>query len=120
VLVGVAIALLPIGVHFAGDPLLRLRDLDPELSPPAATAECGSPLGSLKTTAKGTSLHELARVHACREAARRRLLIAAAVAGAIIMFGLVARAAAGRGGLVHLLRSGAEPGTKPPVPVASG
>lgn len=115
VLVAVALALLPVRVHFASDPLLRLRDLDPELSPPAATADCGSPRNSLNTSAKGTSLYELARASACRDAGRRRLAVAAAAGSLIIVLGLVGAASVQRGRL-----GTSRPSTAPIAPVPSG
>jgi hypothetical protein len=99
VLVGLAIALLPVRVHFASDPLLRLRDLDPELSPPAATADCGSPRHAADTAAKGTSLYELARASACRDAGRRRLAVALAAGCNIVLLGLIGAVSVSRGGL---------------------
>lgn len=116
VVVGVAIALIPVQVQFAGDPLLRLRDLDPELSPPAATADCGSPRQSLNTEARGTSLYELARANACRDAGRRRLAVALATGASIVALGLVGAASVDRGGLRLPAR---QPSTTPLVPVPS-
>lgn len=99
VLVAVLTALLPVRVHFAGDPLLRLRDLDPELSPPVATADCGSPRHARNATARGTSLYELARASACRDAGQRRLAVALAAGAALVVLGLVGAASISRGGL---------------------
>jgi len=99
ILVGVVIALVPVRVQFAQDPLLRLRDLDPELSPPAATADCGSPRASSRATARGTSLYEVARAAACRDAGRRRLAVAVATGAAVVMLGLVGAAGVDWGGL---------------------
>jgi hypothetical protein len=112
ILVGVVIALVPITVHFGGDPLLRLRDLDPELSPPAATAECGSPASALDTTPRGTSLYELARASACQDAGRRRLAVAIATGAGIVMLGLVGAASVGR-----VDRGSLRPSKTPPAPV---
>lgn len=93
VVVAVALAVIPVTVHFADDPLLRLRQLDPQLSPPAATADCGSPLRSLNTRATGTSLFDLALASACRHAARRRVLIAVAGGSILVLAGLLGLAA---------------------------
>lgn len=91
VLVAVVFALVPVSVTFGDDPLLRLRELDPELSPPPNTAHCGSPVRSLDVPPGGTSLHELARANACEDAARRRLAAAVAGGAVIFVFGLVGR-----------------------------
>ncbi len=112
VLVGAVIAVLPVRVQFARDPLLRLRDLDPELSPPAATAECGSPARSINVKPRGTSLYELARARACQDAGRRRLLIAWATGDVIVIVGLI--------GIVGVDRGGHRPSKAPPAPVPSG
>ena len=79
----VVFALVPVTVRFGDDPLLRLRELDPELSPPPTNAVCGSPVRSLSVEPVDTSLYELARASACEDAARRRL--AAAVAGGLLI-----------------------------------
>jgi hypothetical protein len=89
VALAVVFALIPVGVHFDSDPLLRLRQLDPELSPPAPTAQCGSPITNLRTEPTGTSLYEIARAHACQEAGIRRLLVAVAAGSLLVMLGLV-------------------------------
>ncbi len=112
--VGLVIALVPVRVEFAGDPLLRLRDLDPELSPPAAAADCGRPRQASRVTAQGTSLFELARARACRDAGRRRLAVALATGGTMVALGLVGAASVARGGLMPH-----RPSTKPPAPVPS-
>jgi hypothetical protein len=96
VAVAVVFALIPVGVRFDSDPLLRLRQLDPELSPPAATAVCGSPVSNLRNEPTGTNLYEIARAHACEEAGFRRLLIAVAAGSLIVMFGLVGLAGSTR------------------------
>jgi hypothetical protein len=93
VALAIVFAVLPVGAGFENDPLLRLRELDPQLSPPAATAVCGSPLRNLQTQPEGTSLYEVARSHACQEASRRRLLVAVAIGSALVMLGLVGLAA---------------------------
>ena len=92
-LVTVVFALVPVTVRFGDDPLLRLRELDPELSPPPTNAVCGSPVRSLNVQPRDTSLYELARANACENAGRRRL--AAAVAGGlvIVVVALLGRAA---------------------------
>ncbi len=98
-LIGVALAIvfavIPVGVRFDNDPLLRLRQLDPMLSPPEATAVCGSPLRNLRNEPEGTDLYEVARAHACQEAGSRRLLVAVATGSAIVMLGLVGLAEGG-------------------------
>jgi hypothetical protein len=90
---GLAVAaifvVVPVGTNFGDDPLLRLRQFDPELSPPDTTALCGSPLRAVRTTSDGTTLYELARDRACQDAAQRRLLVAVALGSAIVMLGLV-------------------------------
>jgi hypothetical protein len=89
VVVAVVLLLVPVGTDFSGHPLLRLRQLDPELSPPAPTARCGRPLAALRDTAGNTTLYELARADACREAARRRVAVAFAAGGVILVAGLL-------------------------------
>jgi hypothetical protein len=93
VALAVVLALMPVSVRFDNDPLLRLRQLDPELSPPAATAACGSPVRNLRDEPTGTNLYEIARAHACEEAGVRRLLVAVAAGSLLVMFGLVGLAA---------------------------
>lgn len=112
--VGLVVALVPVRVQFGSDPLLRLRDLDPELSPPAATVDCGRPRQASQATARGISLYELARASACRDAGRRRLAIALATGAAIVVLGLVGAASVTRGGLPRPRLS-----TAPPAPVLS-
>lgn len=85
----VVLALIPVGTDFGNDPLLRLRELDPVLSPPDTTALCGSPLRTFNAEPNGATLYELARSNACRAAARRRLLVAVATGSAIFMLGLI-------------------------------
>jgi hypothetical protein len=85
----VVFAILPVSARFADDPLLRLRQLDPELSPPTASAVCGSPVRNLNPTPTGPTLYELARADACQEATRRRLGAALATGGVIVMVGLL-------------------------------
>jgi HEAT repeat protein len=94
VVLAAVFALLPVGTDFGSDPLLRLRQLDPVLSPPDTTAVCGSPLRTFNSKPEGGTLYELARNNACRSAARRRLLIALALGAAIVMVGLLGLAAA--------------------------
>jgi hypothetical protein len=89
VFVFVVFALVPVGVQFGDDPLLRLRQLDPQLSPPEATADCGSPVRNLKVEPVGTSLYDVARASGCENAALRRLLVAIAAGSAIFMSGLI-------------------------------
>ena len=93
VVVAVVFALIPVGTDFGNDPLLRLRQLDPVLSPPDTTAVCGSPLRTFNSKAEGATLYELARNNACRTAARRRLLASVAAGSAIVMLGLIGLAA---------------------------
>lgn len=93
---GLAVAaifiLVPVGTSFGDDPLLRLRQFDPELSPPDTTALCGSPLRAVRIRSDGATLYELARDRACQDAAQRRLLVAVASGSAIVMLGLVGMA----------------------------
>ena len=84
----VVFALIPVGTDFGDDPLLRLRQLDPVLSPPDTTAVCGSPLRTFNAEPEGATLYELARNNACRAAARRRLLAATATGAVLFMTGL--------------------------------
>ena len=93
VALAVVFALIPVGTDFGDDPLLRLRQLDPVLSPPDTTAVCGSPLRTFNAEPEGATLYELARDNACRAAARRRLLIATATGAAMVMLGLTGLAA---------------------------
>ena len=93
VVLAVVFALLPVGTDFASDPLLRLRELDPVLSPPETTTVCGSPVRTLDAEPSGSTLHELARNNACHRAARRRLLVALAAGAAVVMMGLTGLAA---------------------------
>ncbi len=86
-------ALLPVGTDFRDDPLLRLRQLDPVLSPEETTAECGSPVRGVNAKPEGPGFYELARANACRAATRRRLLVALALGAAIVMFGLLGMSA---------------------------
>ncbi len=95
VILAVLFAVLPVGVRFDNDPLLRLRQLDPELSPPEATAVCGSPVRNLRNEPEGTDLYDVARAHACQEAGARRLLAAVAAGSAVVMLGLVGLAEGG-------------------------
>jgi hypothetical protein len=83
VVIAAVFALIPVGVDFGDDPLLRLRQLDPELSPPPTTADCGSPISHLTVSPSGTSLYEVAQATACERANRRRL--AAAVAAGLVL-----------------------------------
>ena len=89
VVIAAVFALIPVGVDFGDDPLLRLRQLDPVLSPPDTTAMCGSPVRNFDPHPEGNTLHELARTNACRAATRRRLLVAAALGAVILMTGLI-------------------------------
>lgn len=94
--VAVVVALVPVRVDFGGDPLLRLRELDPELSPPPTEAVCGSPVVSLDVELRDTSLYERARARACQDAARRRLATAVAAGAVIVVSGLIGLAAMSR------------------------
>jgi len=93
VVVAVVFAVVPVGTDFGNDPLLRLRELDPVLSPPDTTAVCGSPVRTFASEPDGSTLYELARDNACRRAARRRLAAAVAAGGVIVMLGLIGLAA---------------------------
>lgn len=83
--------LVPLSVGFADDELLELGRLDPELSPPAPQADCGSARRALDATSRvGTgSFYELARARACEDAARRRVLASVAGGAVLGMAGLV-------------------------------
>lgn len=89
-LAGVVLALvllaLPVRAGFVDDPVLRLRDLDPELALPALEVSCGLPLASLRARAEGPAFVEVARADACRSAARLRVAAAVAV-GAVLVAG---------------------------------
>ncbi|MCA1691655.1 MAG: hypothetical protein LC733_05430 [Actinobacteria bacterium] len=89
VFITIVFALVPVGTRFGDDPLLRLRQLDPELSPPDTTAVCGSPLVNLGTRDDGASLYEAARNSACHDAVRRRLGVAVAAGAVLVMIGLI-------------------------------
>lgn len=91
VLVAVVCALAPVRVDFSDDPLLRLRQLDPQLSPPPPTADCGSPISQLNVDPQGTRLDDLARAHACEHAARRRVAVGAAGGLVLVVAGLLGR-----------------------------
>ena len=93
VFVAVVFIVLPVGVNFADDPLLRLRDLNPELSPPAPTASCGSAIASLDVHPRDTTLFELARANACERAARRRVFGSVAAGAIVVVAGLTGLAA---------------------------
>ena len=107
--VAVVVALTPVRVRFDNDPLLRLRQLDPELSPPPPVAACGSPLSNLHNEPTGTNLYEIARAHACQDAGTRRLVVAVAAGSLIVMLGLVGLAAS----------AGTEPGSTETVGLLS-
>ncbi len=108
VALAVVFAILPVSARFADDPLLRLRQLDPELSPPTASAVCGSPVRNLNPEPTGPTLYELARADACQHAARRRLGVALATGGVIVMIGLLGMTASSFGSAAFPL-----PGRKP-------
>lgn len=90
---GAALAFLllaiPVRATITGDPLLRLRLLDPELAPLRADVSCGQPLGALDARAGGPTFTEVARADACRDAAQRRVAVAVAVGGLLVVAGLV-------------------------------
>ena len=86
---GAVFALVPVGTDFGEDPLLRLRELDPVLSPPDTKAVCGSPIRTFNAEPEGATIYELARGNACRTAARRRLLAAVAGGAVVVMVGLI-------------------------------
>lgn len=96
VAVAVVFMIVPVGASFGNDPLLRLRQLDPQLSPPAATAVCGSPVSHLTVTPHDASLYNVARTNACQDAARRRFATAIALGALIVVFGLLGMAAPSR------------------------
>jgi hypothetical protein len=85
--VAVTFTILPVGAHFGDDPLLRLRDLSPELSPPNPSVSCGSAVRSLNLEPRDTSLFELARARACEKAAKRRVATSGAVGAIVVMLG---------------------------------
>ncbi|MEW6153446.1 MAG: hypothetical protein AB1673_05575 [Actinomycetota bacterium] len=116
VFVAVTFAVLPVGVRFDGDPLLRLRDLDPQLSPPEATAVCGPAVRNLDVSPRSTELFEVARARACEDAARRRVAVSMAVGALLVVAGLV-----GRAGGPSRLRPGdaVAPGPNPPTSAGS-
>jgi hypothetical protein len=87
----VVLALAPVRAEFANSPLVRLHELDPDLTPPAGTASCGSPLFHLTVSASGPGLVQLARADACQDAARRRVTEAFAVGLVFGLWGLMTR-----------------------------
>ncbi len=96
VLAGVAILVLPVDAAFAGDPLLRLPEAFGSAPAQATTGvDCGSPLGNLARRDDGLSLYSVARDHACRDAASRRVATGVAVAGVVGLLGAVGLAGAG-------------------------
>ncbi|MGH9277246.1 MAG: hypothetical protein ACRD12_03950 [Acidimicrobiales bacterium] len=82
-------AIVPVSVHFADDPLLNLRRLDPQLTTPGATSDCGSPVRSLSIEPASTDLYDVARADACQDAARRRVAAGLALAAICIAVGLL-------------------------------
>lgn len=88
VLVFVLVA-LPVRATIADDPVLRLRRLDPELAQLRVEVSCGRPLGALDTEARSLAFHEVARAEACREAGRRRVAVATALGGLLVVLGLL-------------------------------
>lgn len=86
--------LLPVSTDFREHPLLRLRELDPELSPPEPVAHCGSAVAASRQRSATVALFNVARAQACREAGGRRILVAVAAGGLIFTVGLVGVAAA--------------------------
>ena len=89
VLIAVVFAIVPVAVDFGHDPLLRLRQLDPELTPRKTTAVCGSPITHLNPKPKAPSLDEVARSRACDRAAHRHLFGAIAAGAIVVMVGLL-------------------------------
>ncbi|MGH9225906.1 MAG: hypothetical protein ACRD2W_19435 [Acidimicrobiales bacterium] len=102
--VAVTFSVLPVGARFGDDPLLRLRDLNPELSPPSPTAVCGAALRSLDVQPEDTSLFAVAKAHACERAAQRRVAGSIAAGAILVMIGLLGM----RGGIPSIL-SGLRP-----------
>lgn len=88
-LVAALAALIPVSVHFADDPLLNLRRLDPRLDPAQATADCGSPVRNLAGPAAGADFYDLARAGACQQASRRRVSAGLAVAALLVTAGFL-------------------------------
>lgn len=83
---------VPVSATFADDELLRLSQLDPQLSPPSPEASCGSAraaLGAGDEVEDRSSFYELARARACEEAGLRRVLGTGAGSGVMVMAALV-------------------------------
>lgn len=110
VAVAVVFMIIPVGASFGNDPLLRLRQLDPQLSPPAATTVCGSPVSHLTITPRSASLYDVARANACQHAAHRRVAVAIALGALIVVLGLAGLAApsarSGSRALLSVMRHG--------------
>ena len=87
--VAVTFSILPVSARFGDDPLLRLRDLNPELSPPSPSAVCGAAIGSLDVQPVDTSLFEVAKAHACERAGQRRVFGSMAAGAILVMIGLL-------------------------------
>jgi hypothetical protein len=90
--IAVTFSVLPVGARFGDDPLLRLRDLNPELSPPSPSAACGAAIRSLDVQPEDTSLFAVAKAHACERAAQRRVFGSIAAGGILVMIGLLGMA----------------------------
>lgn len=90
--IAVTFSVLPVSARFGDDPLLRLRDLNPELSPPSPTAVCGAAIRSLDVQPADTSLFAVAQAHACERAGQRRVFGSIAVGAILIMVGLLGMA----------------------------
>ena len=88
-LIAALFAIVPVSVDFSGDPLLRLQRLDPQLSLPEPTADCGSPVRNLSVEPPSTDLYDVAQVNACEDAARRRVAAGLAAAGICVALGLL-------------------------------
>ena len=91
--VAAACLTLPVKAAFADDPLLRLQTFGSASALPAKVS-CGTPLSNLGRRGDGLTLYSVALDHACRNAAARRIAVAAAAGGVIAILGAIALAGA--------------------------
>jgi hypothetical protein len=82
-------AIVPVSVDFGDDPLLRLQRLDPQLTLPEPTADCGSPVRNVSVEPTSTDLYDVALANACEKAARRRVAAGLAAASICVALGLL-------------------------------